>query len=157
MMKNKALFAFFLFLSLGAHATEYASLKHDEVNLRTGPGERYPIMWVYQEKNFPVQVLDSFELWRQIREKDGTVGWVHQNMLKKTRYVIVEKEDSLLKKNDPDSYPVAIVQPGVIARLEECPLGKYCKITVSDETHTKKGWFPRSGLWGLDAGEVVEK
>lgn len=155
-MKNKGLFVFALFFSLSVQATEYASLKHDEVNLRTGPGERYPILWVYQEKNFPVEVLDSFELWRQIREKDGTVGWVHQNMLKKTRYVIVEKEDSLLKKNDPESYPVAIVQPGVIARLEECPLGKYCKITVSDETHTKKGWFPRANLWGLDAGEVVE-
>ena len=156
-MKNKGLFVFALFFSLSVQATEYASLKHDEVNLRTGPGEKYPILWVYQEKNFPVEVLDSFELWRQIREKDGTVGWVHQNMLKKMRYVIVEKEDSLLKKNDPDSYPVAIVQPGVIARLEECPQGRYCKITVSDEEHTKKGWFPRANLWGLDAGEVVEK
>ena len=155
-MKNKGLFVFALFFSLSVQATEYASLKHDEVNLRTGPGERYPILWVYQEKNFPVEVLDSFELWRQIREKDGTVGWVHQKKKKKTRYVIVEKEDSLLKKNDPESYPVAIVQPGVIARLEECPLGKYCKITVSDETHTQKGWFPRANLWGLDAGEVVE-
>ena len=155
-MKNKGLFVFALFFSLSVQATEYASLKHDEVNLRTGPGEKYPILWVYQEKNFPVEVLDSFELWRQIREKDGTVGWVHQNMLKKTRYVIVEKEDSLLKKNDPESHPVAIAQPGVIARLEECPQGNYCKITVSDETYTKKGWFPRANLWGLDAGEVVE-
>ena len=145
-----------MLFAMSVSATEYASLKHDQVNLRTGPGDRYPIMWVYQEKNFPVEVLDTFEIWRQIREKDGTVGWVHQNMLKKARYVIVEKEDSLLKKNDPDSYPVAIVQPGVIARIEECPLGKYCKITVSDENYTKKGWFPRANLWGLDAGEVVE-
>ena len=144
-------------ISAAASATEYASLKHDEVNMRTGPGERYPIMWVYQEKNFPVEVLDTFEIWRQIREKDGTVGWVHQNMLKKTRYVIIEKEDSLLKKNDSESPVLATVQPGVIARLEECPKGAYCHIIVSDENHTKKGWFPRSSLWGIDKGEVVEK
>lgn len=157
MMKNKLLFGGIIFFSMAAYATEYASLKHDEVNLRTGPGERFPIVWVYQEKNFPVEVLDSFELWRQIREKDGTVGWVHQNMLKKTRYVLIENEGSLLKKNDPTSVPIAVVQPGVIARVEECPKGHYCKITVSDENHTKKGWFPRSSLWGLDKGEVLEK
>lgn len=156
-MVNKGIFILALFLSLAAGASEYASFKYNEVNLRTGPGERYPIMWIYQEKNFPIQVIDSFETWRQIREKDGTVGWVHQNMLKKTRYALIEKEGNLLKKNAPDSPLVAVVQPGVIARLEECPQGRYCKITVSDENHTKKGWFPRSGLWGLDNGEIVEK
>ena len=138
-------------------ATEYASLKYNEVNLRTGPGERFPVLWVYQEKNFPVEVLDSFEIWRQVREKDGTVGWVHQNMLKKARYVLINREDSLLKKGEQSSPVIAIVQPGVIAKIEECPKGDYCKITVSDETHLKKGWFPRSSLWGLDKDEIVEK
>ena len=147
---------FFCFMALNVQAGEYVSFKHNEINMRAGPGERFPILWVYQEKNYPVEVLDSFEIWRQIRDKEGTVGWVHQNMLKKTRYVLVEKEGSLLKKNDVNSNPVAVVQPGVIARLEECPAGDYCKITVSDENNTKKGWFPRANLWGLDAGEVVE-
>ena len=156
-MINKSVFVFVMLLSFGGYATEYASLKYDKVNMRTGPGERFPILWVYQEKNYPVEVLDTFEIWRQVRDKEGTVGWVHQNMLKKARFAIVEQEDSLLKKNDPESYPVAVVQPGVIASVEECPLGRYCKITVSDENHTKKGWFPRAGLWGLDKGEVVEK
>ncbi len=156
-MMNKIVFIFIGLFSFGLHASEYVSLKRDEVNLRTGPGERYPITWIYQEKNFPVEVIDSFETWRQIREKDGTIGWMHQNMLKKTRYVIVEQEDFLLKQNHPDSAQIAVVQPGVIARLEECPKGDYCKITVSDENYTKKGWFPRSCLWGLDNGEVVEK
>ena len=156
-MKNKVVFWVTVFVSMLAQANEYASFKYDEVNLRTGPGERYPIMWIYQEKNFPVEVLDSFELWREIREKDGTVGWVHQNMLKKTRYLLVEKEGSLFKKADSESDVVAVVQPGVIARLEECPKGEYCRIAVSDENHTKKGWFPRSSLWGIDAGEIVEK
>ena len=157
MMMNRGLFVAIVFFGMAACAAEYVSLKHDEVNLRTGPGERFPILWVYQERNFPVEVLDSFELWRQIREKDGTVGWVHQNMLKKTRYVIVEKEGNLLKKNDSESTPVAVVQPGVIARLEECPKGDYCKITVSDDVNTKKGWFLRSSLWGLDKNEIMEK
>ncbi len=157
MKMNKFLLGMLLFISLSVHATEYASLKKDQVNLRTGPGDRYPIMWVYQERNFPVEVLDSFEIWRQIRDKDGERGWVHQNMLKKTRFVVIEKESSLLKKAEPEASPVAIVQPGVIAKVESCPMGPYCKITVSDENNTKTGWFLRSNLWGLDKDEIVEK
>ena len=156
-MMNKWIFVGIMLFSMAAHTTEYASFKHDKVNMRAGPGERFPILWVYQEKNFPVEVLDSFEIWRQIREKDGTVGWVHQNMLKKARYVLIEKEGTLLKKNEVNALPVAIIQPGVIAKLDECPRGNYCRIVVSDEMHTKKGWFPRSGLWGLDKGEIIEK
>lgn len=157
MMKNNLLLGGLIFFSVTVGATEYASLKHDEVNMRAGPGERFPILWVYQERNFPVEVLDSFELWRQIREKDGTVGWVHQNMLKKQRYVLIEKEGNLLKKDDPESSVLAVVQPGVIARLEECPKGSYCRISVSDEIYTKKGWFLRSSLWGINENEIVEK
>ena len=157
MMMNKWFIAGLLFWGVAAQATEYASLKKDQVNLRTGPGERFPILWVYQERNFPVEVLDSFEIWRQIREKDGTVGWVHQNMLKKTRYVLVEQEGSLFKEDQPNSPIVAVVQPGVIAKVERCPKGDYCRIVVADEMHTKTGWFPRAGLWGLDKGEIVEK
>ena len=74
MKMNKFLGLIILFFALAVHATEYASLKKDQVNLRTGPGDRYPIMWVYQEKNYPVEVLESFEHWRQIREVDGTIG-----------------------------------------------------------------------------------
>ncbi|MBO7483880.1 MAG: hypothetical protein J6T55_01995 [Alphaproteobacteria bacterium] len=156
-MKNSFVFFLLFVLSTPVLGAEYASLKYDKVNLRTGPGERFPILWVYQEKNFPVEVLDSFEIWRQIREKDGTLGWVHQNMLKKTRYAIVEREASLLKKDDPQAPVVALVQPGVIAKVEECPKGNYCRISVSDETHAKKGWFLRSNLWGLDKGEIIER
>ena len=156
-VENRLLLGICLLISMAASATEYAALKHDEVNLRTGPGERFPILWVYQEKDFPVQVLDSFETWRQIREKDGTIGWVHQNMLKKTRYAIVVKENPLLKQDRSDAPAVAIVQPGVIARVESCPKGQYCRINVSDENHIKTGWFPRSSLWGLDKGELIER
>ena len=154
---NKWCLAVVCGLAFSAQAAEYASLKHKEVNLRAGPGERYPILWIYQERNYPVEVLDSFENWRQIREKDGTIGWVHQNMLKQARHVLIETEALLLKRNDPTSNAIAVVQPGVIAKVDACPFGEYCRIIVSDETHKLKGWFPRSALWGIDKDEVFEK
>ena len=64
----------------------FVSFRRADVNLRTGPGNRYPIKFVYRMKNYPVEVIDEYELWRQIREVDGTVGWVHRRMLSSGRY-----------------------------------------------------------------------
>ena len=154
-MKNKALLLFALIFSLPVFAGEYSSLKFDEVNMRTGPGERFPIKWVYQEKHYPIEVLDRFELWRQVRDKEGEIGWMHQNMLTKNRYVLITQEATLLKKTD-DIKAVAVLQPGVIAKLDRCPKGDYCRITVYSDDEKYSGWYLRSNLWGLDSGEIVE-
>ena len=117
-----------LLYPLKGYAEEYGffSLGADQVNLRAGPAERFPIKWVYQEKNYPVEVIDQFENWRQIREADGTIGWVHQKMLKETRYVVIEEEDKLLASPVASGKVIAYVQPGVIARVRSCPQGDYC-------------------------------
>ena len=155
-MNNKlALLSLGVFFALPLYAGEYASLKFDEVNMRTGPGERFPIKWVYQEKHYPIEVLDRFELWRQVRDKEGEIGWMHQNMLTKKRYALITQEATLLKKTD-DTKAVAVLQPGVIAKLDRCPKGDYCRITVYSDDEKYSGWYLRSNLWGLDLGEIVE-
>ena len=52
----------------------FASLRVDPVNLRTGPGTRYPVEWVYQKKGLPVEVTATFDVWRRVRDADGTTG-----------------------------------------------------------------------------------
>jgi len=157
MMNNKMIFLALLgVFSFPVYAGEYASLKFDEVNMRAGPGERFPIKWVYQEKHYPIEVLDRFELWRQVRDKEGEIGWMHQNMLTKNRYVIITQEASLLKKPD-DVKSVAVLQPGVIAKLDRCPAGDYCRITVRHMDEKYSGWYRRSNLWGLDNSEIVQE
>ena len=143
---------------LRVHAEEYGffSLGADQVNLRAGPAERFPIKWVYQEKNYPVEVIDQFENWRQIREADGTIGWVHQKMLKETRYVIIEEEDKLLSSPVASGKIIAYVQPGVVARVHSCPSGDYCLLQFVYENKKIEGWFPRRFVWGLYDGEVIE-
>ena len=37
----------------------FAALHADKVNLRAGPGERYPIEWVYVRRDWPVEVKDA--------------------------------------------------------------------------------------------------
>src|SRR5512147_2561435 len=68
----------------------FASLDSSEANLRAGPGKDYPILWVYQRKGLPVEIIQEFDTWRRIRDRDGTVGWVQQNLLsgKRTGLII---------------------------------------------------------------------
>ena len=134
----------------------FYSLKTDKVNLRAGPGESYPIKWVYQEQNYPVEVIEVLDLWRQIREADGTIGWVHQKMLKPTRYVIIQSEDKLLSSPSVSGKVVAYVQPGVIGRVHSCPSGDYCLLQFIYENRKIEGWFPRRFVWGLYDGEIIE-
>src|SRR5262245_11232862 len=70
----------------------FVSLKSSEVNLRTGPGIRYPVRWIYHKKWLPMEVIDEFEHWRRIRDVSGESGWVHKTLLSGRRTAIVTAE-----------------------------------------------------------------
>lgn len=130
----------------------YVSLRADEVNLRTGPGERYPIEWVLTKKGLPVEITGEYEVWRKIRDAQGSEGWVHERMVTGTRNVVVEGEvRTLLSDPDIKASPVARAEPGVIAHLLECR-ATWCRI----EAKGYKGWLRRSDLWGVYPEETVQ-
>ena len=139
-----------------ADSMGFYSLKYDRVNMRAGPGERFPIRWLYQEKNYPVEMLEAIEDWRQVREADGTVGWVPERMLKSTRYVVIQVEDKLLSSPSVSGRVVAYVQPGVVAQIHSCPIGDYCLLQFKYNDKKVEGWFPRRFVWGIYDGEIIE-
>ena len=55
-----------------AQAPRFVSLKSDRVNLRQGPGTEYPTAWVFRRAGLPVEVIQEFESWRQVRDAEGT-------------------------------------------------------------------------------------
>src|SRR3546814_9474044 len=76
-----------------------------EVNLRTGPGPTYPIEWVYLRRNMPVEIVAEFDNWRKIRDWQGTVGWVHQNLLSGERYARIANAERVLLSRAGDGTP----------------------------------------------------
>ena len=124
----------------------FVSLRSDEVNVRTGPGVRYPIDWVFVRKTMPVEVLAEVDTWRKVRSLDGTEGWVHQSMLtgRRTAIIVGAETRSLYKRNDPTTPPIAQLEPGVIGSLLECR-DAWCRLEVAGQ----KGWLPRDQLWGV--------
>lgn len=135
----------------------FVSLKMGEVNLRTGPGGRYPIKYVYKKKNYPVEIIDEYELWRQIREIDGTSGWVHRRMLTGTRYVLLKKDADVFKKPDISSKIKAYATKDVLAKVEKCPAkNEFCELKFDFEEKTIKGWVKRDVLYGIYPNEVIK-
>ena len=71
----------------GRSLPRMASLRSKLVNARSGPGSRYPIEWVYKQKNAPVEIIAEFDLWRQIRDWEGSETWVYKPMLSSQRWI----------------------------------------------------------------------
>jgi SH3-like domain-containing protein len=131
----------------------FESLHADKVNLRTGPGFRYPIEWVLTRRDMPVEIIAEFEHWRQIREWDGTSGWVEEHMVDDRRFAIVNRGADRAVRAAPDSAAavVARAQAGAIARLAECR-GPWCRI----EADGVAGWIRRDDIWGAYPDEKVQ-
>lgn len=136
----------------GLPLPRFVSLRSAEVNLRTGPGFRYPIEWVYRRSGQPVEIVDEFDTWRRIRDWEGTSGWVHQSMLQGRRTVrVTESERLLYREPSPSAAPVARLAPGAIGGLNNCRAG-WCRLDFSGFV----GWLPHDAFYGVYAEEALD-
>lgn len=136
----------------GLPLPRFVTLRADEVNLRTGPGTRYPIDWVYQRRGMPVEIIDEFDTWRRIRDWQGTEGWVHQSMVQGQRgFLVVGKRHTLRRRPEAEAPGVAQLDAGVIGVLQRCQ-GDWCEVSAGGFT----GWLQRDAFYGLYPGEALE-
>ncbi len=136
----------------GLRLPRFAALRSPLVNLRTGPGLRYPIDWVYKRRGLPVVILDEFGTWRQIRDWQGTLGWVHQSMLHGKRGILITGRERMLRKRPrPEAAAIARVEAGVVGALKHCD-GGWCRIGIGDY----EGWLARDEFYGLLPDERLD-
>jgi SH3-like domain-containing protein len=130
----------------GLPVPRFVALRSDTVYVRAGPGTRYPVKWVYQRRDYPLQVIQEFDIWRKVRDVDGEEGWVHQSLLSGSRHVIVQGDApvTILKKPESGARPVAQIEPGVVAKLNECA-DNWCNVSASGYD----GWLLKVSLWGV--------
>jgi SH3-like domain-containing protein len=131
----------------------FVSLRSDDVNMRAGPGTKYPIDWVYKRRDLPVEIEREFEVWRWVRDADGVQGWVHQATLMGRRDFIVQKTDATLRSEASDTASaVAILKPGVIGRIRSCAAGSaWCEV----QTGSYRGFLRRTEFWGVFPDEAI--
>lgn len=141
----------------GLPLPRFAALRSDEVNMRSGPGTRFPIEWTYQRRELPVEIVREFELWRRIRDPEGTEGWVHQSTLMGRRSFIVRgapgSEVMLRRRAEDQAQPVARLRPGVVGRLRGCELNSpWCEAQIGEF----RGHIRRADIWGVGPTEEVK-
>ena len=133
----------------GLPVPRFVSMNSSKVNVRAGPGTRYPIKWVFQRKALPVQIIAESDTWRKIRDFEGIEGWVHQRMLSGRRRAVVTGAIQQLKREPQETAKtIALLEPGVILRLEKCS-GAWCLV----EGGSYEGWIGRQSIWGVDAND----
>ncbi len=137
----------------GLPIPRWVSLKTAEANVRTGPGTRYPIQWVYRREGMPVEVIEEFDIWRKIRDAEGTTGWVHKTMLDGKRNAVIHSKDDAILRAEPvaKARPLLKIEPQVIAKLIECEKD-WCRIQVSG----RKGWVEKKYLFGVYKEEIFD-
>ena len=137
----------------GLPLPRFAALRSDEVNMRSGPGTRYPIEWVYKRRDLPMEIEREFEVWRLVQDPDGVKGWVHQATLTGRRsFIVTGGEHTLRRAADETSGAVAVLKPGVIGRIRACQAGAaWCEVQVGDY----RGWLKRDAFWGAYPTEAV--
>lgn len=132
--------------------SRFVTVKAEKANVRAGPGRRYPVRWVFIQPGVPVEIVAEYDNWRQIRDWEGQEGWIHVAMLSRKRSVIVTgAKRTLYRRADIDSPPVVVLEPGVVAVIEDCG-AEWCRV----EVRNNRGWLRRGEFWGVDPGEIID-
>ena len=136
----------------GLPIPRFVSISAREANLRAGPGEQYPIEWVYNRALYPLEVIGEYENWRQVRDIDGTEGWMHVALLSGKRTALVTAGPETLYEDPSEAaFPAARVEAGVVGEILECtPV--WCRVDFAGN----RGWIRTRALWGTYRDEVIE-
>jgi SH3-like domain-containing protein len=147
----------------GLPLPRFVSLRSNKVNARTGPALRYPIQWIYKRAHLPVEITAEFDAWRQIRDKEGSISWVHSTLLSGQRSALIQfkvnAEDdnthigviSAYKKANAQSRKVLEVEAGAIGEIKQCKQA-FCLVDFK----AYRGWVAKNTIWGIYPAEVIE-
>ncbi|MBQ7659469.1 MAG: hypothetical protein IJS26_01820 [Alphaproteobacteria bacterium] len=139
----------------GLSLPRMVSIRADNINARSGPGTKYPIEWIYKQKGAPLEIINEFELWRQVRDWEGSVSWIHKTRLSGKRFVkvITPGENNIYNNSHYDSRVIAKVEDGVVGEIKKCPKkNEFCLIKFE----TIEGWVSKKNLFGVYENEVIK-
>ena len=131
------------------------SIRADNINARSGPGEKYPVEWVYKQKGAPLEIINEFELWRQVRDWEGSVSWIHKTRLTGRRFIkiITPGENNIYNSPKYDSRVIAKAEDGVIGEIKKCPVkSEFCLVKFE----SVEGWIPKKNVFGVYEDEVIK-
>ncbi|GMO56085.1 MAG: hypothetical protein Ta2D_00290 [Rickettsiales bacterium] len=149
LLKNKdnmKLFLLYLFFIGIAFADDSAwiSTRSDEVNVRTGPSEEYPIKYTYQVKDMPLLAFGQYDNWYKVRDKDNEEGWINKNLaISKRNLIVINGTQTIYKSEKLTAKILFKAEENVVLEYAKCSAA-WCKVKVNGKT----GWIQKEGIWG---------
>ena len=135
----------------GLDLPRFVSLKSNDVNLRVGASINYPIKLKYIQKNYPIEIIDEFDVWRKARDHEGNIGWLHRSLIKGDRFVLsgikIKRDINLHKR--PNGKITGLIKKNNILDLNSCILN-WCKVSQNNIT----GWLLKKNIWGVYETEI---
>jgi SH3-like domain-containing protein len=126
----------------------FASLRANETNVRSGPGQQYPIKFTFKLRGVPVRVISEYDNWNEIEDYEGQTGWVTQSLLTKKRTLMVRTTKSFINMHGKNNE-----KSRILYRLEKNVIGDYLKCSedwCAIKIEGKKGWVEKSEVFGVE-------
>ena len=151
-MKSKTFQNFFLIASVAifilslatpGQAGDYASVRKDGVNIRSGPSTQNNVIWQVFE-NFPLEILKREGKWAFVVDFEGDKGWIYETLVSSKKTVIVNVDTGNMRAGASTEDPIiATVKKGVVFEPLE-KQGDWLKVRYKNEI---TGWMHDSLLW----------
>ena len=134
----------FFGLSSSCFATEYVSVKKDDVNIRSGPSTNDPVI-MEVSRGFPLQVQEKKGSWLRVTDFEKDSGWISKDLTDNTQTVIVVAQSSANMRQEPNtkSAKIADVEREVVFELIN-KKGNWRHVKHSNGT---SGWLHKSLVW----------
>lgn len=144
MMHRFILGFIFILLSAAIANAEMVSIARPKVNMRSGPGTKYAVLWELGS-GYPLQVKGKSGNWLKVSDFEGDVGWVYKSLVSRKAHLIVKKERVNIRSGPGKKYRI-VGQANYGVVLRTIKRGKNWVKVKHDNGMT--GWVKRSLLWG---------
>ena len=143
-MRNLIMTVVFLLLTVSLVQAKMMSVDGTKVNLRSGPGTKYRVLWELG-RGFPIKVMSQKGEWCKVQDFEGDKGWVSKKFLNRNAHLIVKKKLVNIRSGPGTRYRiVGKANYGVVFETLDRKKGW---VKVKHENGLS-GWVMRSLLWG---------
>ena len=139
-----------LLFSPAAVLAEMVAIAGEDVNMRSGPGTKNEVLWK-MGTGFPLEVVKRSGDWLQVKDFEGSTGWVQKNTVNTAQHVVVRAnkgtDNTINVRSEPNRKAGVVAQAkyGVVFKK----LAKKGDWVQVEHGEGVTGWIESSLLWGF--------
>jgi len=130
----------------GLKIPRMVSLKNSLTYMRSGPGKKYPIIFEFRKKGYPLKIIAEYNNWRKVTTNTNLTGWIHTQLLSSLSTAIIIKDTLLKKRPSNASKPKAKLLQNLLVNIKNCELN-WCSVEII-KNKVFLGWVEKKFIWG---------